>query len=199
MGSLLPGDLFKGKLIRLTAARPEDDEAYARWSTDAEYLRLLNFDPARPRPIQDFKENEKEREHERQNEYRSFEFRVRTLEDDKLIGFVHLWVQWSHQTAWVGIGIGEPEYRGKGYGSDAMRAIVAYGFRELNLYRISLGVFSYNKRAIRAYEKCGFVHEGAERGALYRDGQRHDCLFMGILRPEWEAQQAAQLAAAEQR
>jgi RimJ/RimL family protein N-acetyltransferase len=67
-----------------------------------------------------------------------------------------------------------------------MRLTTAYAFRELNLYRISLTVFSYNTRAIRLYEKLGFVHEGVSRSALYRDGQRHDMLLMGLLRPEWE-------------
>jgi RimJ/RimL family protein N-acetyltransferase len=188
MNQLMPGDLFTGKLVRLTAPRPEDKDAMAKWSQDAEYLRLLNYDPARPRPAEFFTWNNDE---EKKREAHEFEFRIRTLADDKLIGFVELDVAWNHQNAWVGIGIGEADYRGRGYGSDALRVAVSYAFRELGLYRVSLGVFAYNQRAIRAYEKVGFVHEGALRGALYRDGQHFDNLFMGILRPEWEQQQAA--------
>lgn len=190
----MPGDLFVGKLIRLTAPRPEDKDVMARWSHDAEYLRQLDADAARPRPV-DYFTDDKDKDKDRES--RSFEFRIRTLADDKLIGFTGLHVEWSNQMAWVGIGIGEPEYRGKGYGTDAMRVVVGYAFRELGLYRVSLSVFSYNPRAIRAYEKVGFVHEGAMRAALYRDGQRHDMLLMGILRPEWEEQQQAMQEQAE--
>jgi RimJ/RimL family protein N-acetyltransferase len=187
MSQLMPGDLFAGTLVRLTAPRSDDKETLARWSQDAEYLRHLDDSPARPRPADYYVEDKEEKNHD----WRKFEFRIRTLAEDKLIGFIELWVQWNHQTAWVGIGIGEAEYRGKGYGSDALRVAVSYAFRELGLYRVSLGVFSYNQRAIRAYEKVGFVHEGRLRSALYRDGQRFDHLFMGILRSEWEQQQEA--------
>jgi RimJ/RimL family protein N-acetyltransferase len=57
----------------------------------------------------------------------------------------------------------------------------------LNLRRITLGVFDYNPRAIRSYEKAGFTLEGHLRKALYRDGSRADIVFMGILREEWQA------------
>jgi RimJ/RimL family protein N-acetyltransferase len=197
MTSLLAADLFAGKLVRLAAPRPDDAERFAQWSNDPEYLRKLDFNPARPRSVQHFTPNDKDKEREQANEARQFEFQVRTLADDKFIGFVELFVFWTHQNAWVGIGIGDPEYRGKGYGSEAMLLALGYAFRELNLYRVQLGVFSYNKRAIRAYEKCGFTHEGMQRSGLYRDGQRHDVLLMGILRPEWEAQQSALLQRTE--
>jgi RimJ/RimL family protein N-acetyltransferase len=186
--TLMSDDLFTGKLVRLTAAQPDDKEAMSRWTHDAEYLRQLDSDAARPRPVEFFAED---KDKARERESRNFDFRVRTLADDKLIGFTELGLDWPNQVAWIGIGIGEPEYRSKGYGSDALRLTVSYAFRELGVYRVSLGVFSYNQRAIRAYEKAGFVHEGLLRAALYRDGQRYDHLFMGILRPEWEAQRQA--------
>jgi RimJ/RimL family protein N-acetyltransferase len=184
MTNLESTDLFTGKLIRLTAPRADDKDAMARWTHDAEYLRQLDADVARPRSVEELAEDK-----DKDREGRAFHFRVRTLADDKLIGFTHLELNWSNQTAWIAIGVGEPEYRGKGYGTDAMRVTVGYAFRELGVYRVSLSVFSYNQRAIRVYEKVGFVQEGAMRAALYRDGQRHDMLLMGILRPEWEERQ----------
>ena len=87
----------------------------------------------------------------------------------------------------MAIGIGEPDAWNKGYGSEAMRLMLRYGFEELNLNRVSLGVFSANPRGIRSYEKCGFVHEGRMREFARRDGQYWDLVFMGILREEWEA------------
>jgi RimJ/RimL family protein N-acetyltransferase len=94
-------------------------------------------------------------------------------------------VRWNHGDCWLGIGLGEREYWGKGYGSDALRLILRYAFQELGLQRVTLTVFEYNPRAIRSYEKVGFIHEGRCRKAIHRDGERADLLVMGILRQEW--------------
>jgi RimJ/RimL family protein N-acetyltransferase len=66
-----------------------------------------------------------------------------------------------------------------------MRLIVQYGFIELNLRRISLGLHAYNERALKTYEKVGFKFEGRMHGEGLRDGVRFDSLWMGILREEW--------------
>ena len=104
-------------------------------------------------------------------------------EEDHLIGFVGLWVvNWASAEAMVGIGLGDRNYWGRGYGTDAMRLVVNYGFAELNLARVSLEAFAYNTRAIRSYEKAGFSQEGRQRERMRRDGQRLDVVRMGILR-----------------
>ena len=90
----------------------------------------------------------------------------------------------------MGIGIGERDCWGKGYGTDAMRVVLRFAFVELNLHRVGLNVFEYNPRAIRSYEKAGFVEEGRLRGFLHRNNRRWDLIFMGILRDEWERTQA---------
>jgi RimJ/RimL family protein N-acetyltransferase len=178
------GTLFTGSLIRLTAKQADDNKLIAAWHNDAEYLRLLDDDPARPVSVEELNKRDKDRHHHGNG----FEFMFRTLAEDKLIGFGGIWLQWNHRTAWLGIGIGEPEYRGRGYGTDAMRLLVGYGFRELDLHRIQLGVLANNPRAIRCYEKVGFVREMVRRAEIYRDGQRIDAIYMGLLRSEWEAQ-----------
>jgi RimJ/RimL family protein N-acetyltransferase len=65
-----------------------------------------------------------------------------------------------------------------------VRLLVKHGFETLNLNRIYLQVFANNPRAIRAYEKAGFIHEGRKRQAEFRDGQYIDVLLMSILRDE---------------
>jgi RimJ/RimL family protein N-acetyltransferase len=118
----------------------------------------------------------------------SLEFSVRTLIDDRLIGFVAFdGINWQHGDTFVAIGIGDPAYRGNGYGTDALRVLLRYGFMELNLYRIQLDAFSYNERAIKSYRKVGFVSEGRQRGMLLRNGQRWDFVYMSVLRDEWLA------------
>ncbi len=66
-----------------------------------------------------------------------------------------------------------------------MGIILRYAFTELNLWRVSLDVFEYNPRAVRSYEKVGFIHEGCVRQYLNRAGRRWDLIFMGITREEW--------------
>jgi len=75
---------------------------------------------------------------------------------------------------------------GKGYGTDAMRVLLRFAFTEINLHRVSLTVFGYNPRAIRSYEKAGFVVEGRARQRLRRDGQWWEVVYMGILKDEWK-------------
>ena len=90
------------------------------------------------------------------------------------------------RSAEVGIMIGDKDYWNKGYGTEAMQLILKHGFETLNLNRIFLRVFANNPRAIRCYEKVGFVHEGRQRQAIYTDGDYFDILLMGILREEWK-------------
>jgi len=180
-------NFLTGDLVRLVTPETEQAAAcFARWSRDSEYLRFLDTDPARPLVEKWWKEDAEKRE-PRDN---FFPFFIQTIADNKLIGFIGFWfVMWNNADTFVGIGIGEPEYRGKGYGTDAMRIMLRFAFHEINLHRVTLVVFAYNPRAIRSYEKAGFVLEGRERNVIMRDGERHDIYTMGILRSEWEKTQ----------
>jgi RimJ/RimL family protein N-acetyltransferase len=95
-------------------------------------------------------------------------------------------IDWKNRTATLGIVIGEREYWGKGYGTEAVRTMLRYAFEELGLNRVELETYSFNPRAIRCYEKAGFKREGVRRQALYRNGKFHDVILMGILRDEFE-------------
>ncbi|HEY6313269.1 MAG TPA: GNAT family protein [Streptosporangiaceae bacterium] len=76
----------------------------------------------------------------------------------------------SSRCATLGIALGR-EYIGHGYGTDAMRVIVGYGFREMGLHSIQLSVAAFNPAGIRAYEKAGFVEEGRHRESVLHDGR----------------------------
>ncbi len=96
-------------------------------------------------------------------------------------------IDWRNRSAEVGIFIGNKNYWNQGYGSEAMQLILQFGFNRLNLNRIYLQVFETNPRAIRAYEKCGFIHEGRLRQDIYLDGQYIDVLIMSVLQDEWKS------------
>ena len=94
-------------------------------------------------------------------------------------------IDWRSRSAEAGISIGEKNCWNRGYGTQVMRLLVQHGFDTLNLNRVYLKVYSNNLRAIRCYEKAGFVHEGRFRQAQYQDGQYFDILVMSMLRSEW--------------
>ena len=76
---------------------------------------------------------------------------------------------------------------GKGFGSRALRLLLGHAFGAMNLHRVSLRVLAYNLRAIAAYKKAGFVHEGRERQSARVGDTWHDDVMMGLLAHEWRA------------
>jgi len=178
-------DLFRGELVRFTLEEPEavaKDEA--RWQRDTEFVRLADSDPSQlssEKKIRSWFDGQVEKGPTAQR----YNFSVRTLAEEKHIGFLGVWVDLIHSEAWVGLGIGEREFWSKGYGSDMMRLCQQLVFEELGLERLSLSLYSYNARALRSYEKCGFRLEGRTRQDMLKEGERSDTLWMGILRDEW--------------
>jgi RimJ/RimL family protein N-acetyltransferase len=71
--------------------------------------------------------------------------------------------------------------RGRGYGTEAVQAVLDHAFDALGLHRVSLDVFSFNPGAQRVYEKCGFLVEGRQRHTMNWDGEWVDSILMGIL------------------
>ena len=179
--------LLHGERVQLTALNREDAHIIAGWEQDTEFLRMLDASPAQPRGIDEIMRWMENGQKARNN----FLFGVRTTAISELIGWIELdGIQWTHGSAGVGIAIGNRDYWGQGYGSEAMVLILQFAFHELNLHSIHLTAFAYNTRAIALYERLGFRREGAYREYLHRDGQRYDMLIYGILRREWEARNA---------
>lgn len=181
--------LLHGQKVCLTAENPAVmAAAFARWELDTKFFRLFDTEPLRLSSEKKIKEGLEQNLDK--DEPGNISFAIQAIEDSKMIGFIGLFaLSWKDRDALVAIGIGERTYWGKGYGTEAMDLLLEYAFLELNLRRIGLIVFEYNTRAIRSYEKCGFIPEGRIRGAIMRDGQRWDWLVMGLLREEWEARQ----------
>lgn len=179
--------MFTGELVRLAPIKRDDVKLYAKWFADPEFLRLISPNVLRPMSYED----ELEWYENMRKDKERYTFGIRTLEGDKLIGNCGLFnIDWRNRTALFGIAVGDKTYWGRGYGTDATRIMMGYGFDELNLNRVQLDVYDYNKRAIKSYEKVGFVHEGTRRQALFREGVYHDIHIMGLLREDWRAAHA---------
>ncbi len=127
---------------------------------------------------------------EARKERKAFQFAIETIAEDKLIGGVGLFdLDWTSRSATVGISIYNPECWGKGYGTESMKLILSFAFRTLNLRRVELDTFDFNKRAQKCYLNLGFQEVGRRREARYIDGKYHDDILMDILREEWFAKQ----------
>lgn len=79
------------------------------------------------------------------------------------------------------IGLSGEGALGQGYGTEAGRAVVAHAFDAIGVHRVELEVYAFNPRAVRSYEKIGFVEEGRMRDALRWDGEWVDAVMMSIL------------------
>lgn len=102
-------------------------------------------------------------------------------EGNQHIGNIHLRnIAWVSRTAETGVFIGEAEHWSKGYGQQAMRLLLRHAFNDLGLLRVWLTVFDDNLRAIRSYEKCGFIVEGRLRQHAFKCGKFKDLIYMGI-------------------
>ncbi|MED1746967.1 GNAT family protein [Brevibacillus borstelensis] len=113
-------------------------------------------------------------------------------DNDEVIGDIALQsIDPVNRNCNIRIAINELQHQSKGFGSEAMRLLLGYGFGILNLHRIELNVFSYNERAIRAYEKIGFKQEGVQREALYYHHQYHDSVMMSMLAREYREKYGA--------
>lgn len=112
-------------------------------------------------------------------------FAVGRRGDGELMGTVTLHsITARGQAATFGIILG-PHAQGQGYGVEATRLMVDYGFRMLPIHRIGLEVWGYNDRARTVYERAGFSVEGQRREVVFLDGAWHDQVLMSILRTEW--------------
>jgi RimJ/RimL family protein N-acetyltransferase len=103
-----------------------------------------------------------------------------------LIGTAQItWIEWSTASGWMTLGIGSPEDRGKGYGTEAMHKLLRFAFHELNLYRLAARVPGYNENGRRFIQRFGFTEDACQREAIHRYGRYWDLHFFGLLHDEW--------------
>lgn len=171
---------------------PIDHEAHpaieSKWTHDADFMRLMDFNPARPLSPAMVKKQYESIEKKMDEDKNLFYFTIRAREDDRLIGKAMVeWINWTNGNGWLWLGIGEAESRRKGYGLQALSMLLRFAFAELNLFRVSAALAEYNQPAIALFRKFGFVEETRRREALHRDNRRWDVTCYGLLHSEWES------------
>lgn len=167
---------LKGEKVYLSPMFTDDAEQYARWMNDVEVTRYLGH-ASRCFSL----EGEKKALERMVSEGHNYAIVLKG--EDRLIGNISLMdVDNLFQRAEIGIFIGEASDRGKGYGQEALRLLIDYGFRFLNLRNIMLKVYSGNSRAIQTYQKCGFREFGRRTRCLFVENTWYDEIYMEILK-----------------
>lgn len=176
--------MLKGEKVLLRAFKREDLQRQWAFNNDLEMEVLGGGDPPEPQALERLEAEFDASTQKGGRDGTSFAIEA----DDKYIGGCALFHfdQIAH-TCEMGIGIGDRAYWGYGYGRDAIRVLLDYAFRLRNLHKVWLTVNSDNERAIRSYERCGFVEEGRLRKHVWNNGRYIDLVYMGVLREEWEA------------
>lgn len=174
-----------GKRIRLRAVEREDVKTFHTWVNDPEVTRGLAM--YLPMSMND-ELNWFESQGKRDPNEKTLAIEARKGKSWKLIGNCGVFgIDWKNRSGELGIMIGEKDEWNKGYGAEVMMVLLRHCFETLNLNRAFLRVYEDNIRAVRSYEKAGFVLEGRQRQAVYKNGKYEDVLFMSVLRSEWDS------------
>ena len=168
-----------GERIYLSPKNSEDVEKFTEWLNDfdiTDYIgrsaQLLTL--------------EGEKEYMEKNKNAEASFAIVTLENNEMIGTISLEkINNVNRYATLGIFIGNKEYWNNGYGAEAIKLILDYGFNYKNLHSVKLQLISFNERALNCYKKCGFKEVGRIRENNYINGKYYDTIIMDILKEEF--------------
>jgi len=180
-GTQMQNPFLVGERIYLRTLEIEDVDCFVKWINDEEVNNYLSVSL----PLN--KVREKEFIEGLYKDENNMILGIALKANDDLIGVVGLHkisMQFRHSE--LGIFIGDKSRWSKGYGTEAVKIVIKYGFDRLNLHRIFLTVMDFNQRAINAYEKSGFKREGVFREHVYKNGKYCDVYIMGILKSEWK-------------
>lgn len=170
-----------GERVYLSPITLEDTNIYVKWLNDLEITDRINQSYKVCNEMSEKAWIEKTLSNELSN------FAIVNLEDDTLIGNCGInAVDHISRTATIGIFIGDKENRGKGYGTEALKLLIGFGFNYLNLRNIDLRVFDFNKNAIACYKKVGFKEYGRRHSAYFCNGKYHDVIYMEILSDDFK-------------
>lgn len=168
--------MIEGQHVRLWAVEKFDVAKNYHWGNDPELIHLTGMNPY-PKSMVDLE--------------RWFEnicvnpnlkmFAIKTT-DGEYIGNIEISeIDWRVGRGEIGLMIGEPQYRNKGYGSEAIRLMLEFAFDFMRLHRVEARVLAHNTRAQQVFERCGFTREGVARESFFMNGRWVDVVNFATL------------------
>lgn len=175
--------MLTGEKVTLRAVTREDLPRLLEFANDIEVELAGGGDPPVPRTLEGLQKDFDRETSDPPRDKTNFAIEA----DGECIGTCGLFgIDVNARHAELGIGIGDKDYWGRGYGREAVGLLLDYAFRFRNLRRVWLEVHAANERAIRSYRSCGFVEEGRMREHVWLGGRYVDNVILGVLREEWE-------------
>jgi RimJ/RimL family protein N-acetyltransferase len=174
----MPGALFlEGEKVNLRTVEKEDIEFLRDNINNPDVRKFLTVQkPINLHQQKDFFENVISSEED---------VHLAICREEDIIGIISLEDAEDGRTASIGLWI-DPEYHGNGYGTESVRLITDYGFKELNYHRIYARAYEENKGSQRIWEKLGFQKEGELREQVFYNGEFGDIYMYGVLEQEWD-------------
>lgn len=168
--------MIQGQRLRLWAIEKFDVTRNYHWANDPELIHLSGMNPY-PKSMADL-----ERWYENVCVNPNLKmFAIKTL-DGEYIGNIELSdIDWRVGRGEIGLMIGETQYRGQGFGGEAIRLMVGFAFDQMRMHRVEARVLAHNARAQRTFERCGFSREGVARESFYMDGRWQDVVTYAVL------------------
>ena len=170
---------YEGEKINLRGIRREDyTECLYQWADDPDFNYYLSMG-TKPSTLPML-----EKYYERIINTENIVFAIVDKQSKKTIGLIGLYgLVWESRLAEYKIHI-EKTFWGRGIGTEVTNFILKYAFETLNLNKVWLGVNSEHQRAIKLYEKVGFIKEGTLREEVFRNNKYYNITKMGILKSE---------------
>ena len=176
----MKGPILKGKKVILKPINIREAADYVRWIKDGQVNKFLIIG-GQGLTI----EKEKQTIKKFLADKSKMNWSIFT-EEENLIGTTSIVISRIHKRCSWGIFIGNKNYWGQGLGTDALKTVLRYCFNKLKLNRVELGVFTFNPRGLRCYEKCGFKKEGIKKQAIKKNGRFIDEIIMGITKSDYK-------------
>jgi RimJ/RimL family protein N-acetyltransferase len=170
--------LIAGELVLLRALEPDDLERCYRWMNDPEIVRTLKH-----RYPMAFHKEAEWLQRAVNPPHTERHFAIERRDNRTHIGNTSVHdIDWVSRTAELDLFLGEPSAWNRGFGRDAIRAVMRFAFDEMNLQKLRISVFDYNERAKHVLISSGFVQEGKLAREFYREGQFHDIVILAAFR-----------------
>lgn len=167
--------------LMFRALTPDDVSArYVEWLNDPEINRYLEvrFKPQTIATCKQFVESTNV-------DSANYLFGIFNKTNNSHIGNIKLWIfDKNHCSAELGVVIGEKEYWGKGYATEAIKSITQWGFSSTGLKRIEAGCYDSNMGSLRAFLKAGYTVEGFKRSCVESEGVRVGCFSLAMIQSD---------------
>ena len=170
---------LKGRRINLRLVTMDDAEDFATWINDPEISQYLS------RGFPTDMKSETNWVNSLYPSEKNIIFAIETAEGE-LIGNIGLHkIDYVSRSAITGTMIGNQNFHGKGYGSEAKMLLLNYAFNTLNLRKINSEAISFNKRSVNYSLKCGYEIEGVRKKEIYKNGRYHDMVLLAVFKKNW--------------